>query len=161
MNAWELAKSIEKEGKEYYLKLAKESPEPSLAGVFNFLAKEEQRHYDIFDAMQRKAAVKTEPGTASAEAKKMFAGLSSHFALPEMFYDYTAAYMRALEMEKKSVELYDGMLAKASSMDEKRVVSFLLLEEQKHEHLMEHLIEFVNQPNVFLETAEFNHLDED
>ena len=67
MDAWELAKSIEKEGKEYYLKLAKESPEPSLAGVFNFLAKEEQRHYDIFDAMQRKAPVHTEPGTASAE----------------------------------------------------------------------------------------------
>jgi rubrerythrin len=160
MDALELAKSIEKEGMEYYLKLARESPEASLAGVFNFLAKEEQRHYDIFDAMQRRAPVQTEPGTASAEAKKMFAGLSSHFTLPEMFYDYTAAYMRALEMEKKSISLYDGMLAKASSQDERRVISFLLLEEQKHEHLMEHLIEFVNKPNVFLETAEFNHLDE-
>jgi len=161
MEALELAKSIEKEGKEYYLKLAKESPELSLAGVFNFLAKEEQRHYDIFDALQRKAPVRTEPGTASAEAKKMFAGLSSHFALPEMFYDYTAAYMRALEMERKSVALYDGMLAKATTPDDKRILSFLILEEQKHEHLMEHMIEFVNKPNVFLETAEFNHLEDE
>lgn len=161
MDALELAKNIEKEGKEYYLKLEKESPEHSLAGVFNFLAKEEQRHYDMFDAMQKKTPVHTEPGTASAEAKKMFAGLSSHFALPEMFYDYTVAYMRALEMEKKSVALYDGMLATASSEDEKKVLSFLILEEQKHEHLIEHLIEFVNKPNVFLETAEFNHLDEE
>jgi rubrerythrin len=160
MDVLELAKNIEKEGREYYLKLAKESPETSLAGVFNFLANEEQRHYDIFDALQRKAPVSTEPGTASAEAKKMFAGLSSHFALPEMFYDYTAAYMRALEMEKKSIALYDGMLAKASSAEDKRILSFLILEEQKHEHLMEHLIEFVNKPNVFLETAEFNHLEE-
>jgi rubrerythrin len=161
MDALELAKSIEKEGREYYLKLAKESPEPSLAGVFTFLAKEEQRHYDIFDALQKNALVRTEPGTALAEAKKMFAGLSSHFALPEMFYDYTAAYMRALELERKSISLYDGMLIKASSSDEKKVLSFLILEEQKHEHLMEHLIEFVNKPNVFLDTAEFNHLDED
>jgi rubrerythrin len=161
MDALELAKNIEKEGLEYYLKLAKESLEPALAGVFGFLAKEEQRHYDIFSALQRKAPVKTEPGTALAEAKKIFIGLSSHFSLPEMFYDYTAAYMRALELEIKSVELYEGMLTKASSMDERRILSFLLLEEQKHKHLMEHMIEFVNKPNVYLETAEFNHLEEE
>ncbi len=161
MENLELAKSIEKEGKEYYLKLSKESPDPSLAGVFKFLAQEEQRHFELFDALQKKSPVRTEPGAAVLEAKKMFAGLSSHFALPEMFYDYTAAYMRALEMENKSIALYDGMLAKAASMDEKRVLSFLVLEEQKHKHLMEHLIEFVNKPNVYLETSEFNHLQED
>jgi rubrerythrin len=161
MESLDLAKNIEKEGKEYYEKLAKESPERSLSGVFAFLAKEEQHHYDIFDALQKKQPVRTEPGTVSAEAKKMFAGLSSHFALPEMFYDYAAAYMRALEMERKSVALYDGMLAKASSKEERKILSFLILEEQKHEHLMEHMIEFVNKPNVFLETAEFNHLEDE
>jgi rubrerythrin len=161
MDALELARNIETEGKEYYTKLAKESPEPSLAGVFSFLAKEEQRHFDIFDALQKKRPATTQPGTVLAEAKKMFSGLSSHFALPELFYDYTAAYMRALEMEQKSIALYDGMLGSASSDEDKKVFSFLIKEEQKHEHLIEHLIEFVNKPNVFLETAEFNHLQDE
>ncbi len=161
MDIFEIAKNIEKEGKEYYLKLAKESPEPSLAGVFQFLAKEEQLHYDIFTAMQNKTPVSTIPGTSSSEAKKMFSQLSSHFALPEMFYDYTAAYMRALEMERKSIKMYEDMFAKSTSEQDKKTLSFLITEEERHEHLLEHLIEFVNEPNVFLETAEFNHLADD
>jgi len=161
MDIFELAKNIEKEGKEYYLKLAKESPEPSLAGVFRFLAKEEQLHYDIFTSLQNKEPVSTAAGESSLEARKMFESLSSHFKLPEMFYDYTAAYMRALEMERKSIKMYEDMFAKATTERDKKTLSFLVTEEERHEHLLEHLIEFVNEPNVFLENAEFNHLAED
>jgi rubrerythrin len=160
MDPLELAKNIEMEGKLYYQKLAADSPLTALSGIFLVLAKEEQQHYDIFSAWQTKRKSPAPPlaGEASAEAKRIFAGLSAQFAFPQAAYDYSQAYAKALEMETKSISLYEGMLGKASSPDDKKVLQFLIAEEQKHEHLVEHLLEFVNEPKRFLENAEFNHL---
>ena len=160
MDPIETAKGIELEGKAYYEKLAAESPVKALAGVFAVLAAEEQKHFEIFDEWQktRKSPRPPKPGAASAEAKRIFAGLSAQFTFPQAAYDYTQAYGKALILETKSISLYAGMLAKASSTDEKAALQFLIAEEQKHEHLVEHLLEFVNEPKQFLEDAEFNHL---
>jgi rubrerythrin len=161
MDVLELAKGIEKEGKEYYEKLAVEAPLAGIAGIFRVLAKEEQEHWELFDAWQKKKSrMAVKPGTAGAEAKKAFLALASHFAEPESLYDYSKAYSKALAMEQKSISLYENMLGKSTSAEDKKVLSSLIVEEQKHEHLIEHLIEFVERPKQWLEDAEFNHLDE-
>ncbi len=158
-----LAKNIELEGKACYEKLAADSPAQALSGIFSLLAKEEQHHYDLFDGWQKDKRGPGAPdaGTVSAEAKRIFAGLSTHFTLPEVAYGYAKAYGKALELERKSIAFYEGMLAKSGSTDEKKTLSFLIEEEQKHEHLVEHLLEFVNGPREFLKNAEFNHLADD
>jgi rubrerythrin len=161
-NPIELAKNIEQEGKRYYEKLAKEGPVSALTGIFKLLAEEEQKHYDLFSSWQATSFPHpSSTGTVSAEAKRVFAALSAQFSLPETAYDYSKAYSKALELERKSISLYEGMLGKASSATQKNILSFLIQEEQKHEHLVEHLLEFVNEPKTFLENAEFNHLDDD
>ncbi len=160
MNPLELAKSLELEGAAYYEKLAADSPVKALSGVFATLAKEERIHFNIFDAWQKKNKAPSAPaqGDASAEAKKIFAGLSSQFAVPQPVYNYSQAWGNALEMERKSISVYQDMLSKAASADDKSILQFLIGEEQKHEHLMEHLLEFAKEPGEFLENAEFNHL---
>jgi rubrerythrin len=161
MDPFELAKNIELEGKAYYETLAKESPMSALSGIFGFLAKEEQQHYELFDAVQKKKSPgELTAGTVSGEAKRVFAALSSQFSLPETVYDYSKAYSKALELERKSISTYEDMLGKASSAAHKKILSFLIQEEQKHEHLVEHLLEFVSEPKTFLENAEFNHLND-
>jgi rubrerythrin len=159
MDPLELAKNIEKEGKAWYEKLAADSPVPGLAGIFRLLANEEQQHFDLFDARQKnKTPGALKPGTVSGEAKLMFSKLSKQFSLPETIYDYSKAYEKALEMERKSISLYEDMLSASTSAEDKKALAFLVGEEQKHEHLVEHLLEFVNEPRGFLEDAEFNHL---
>jgi rubrerythrin len=160
MDALEIAKDIELEGKAYYEKLAADSPLKFLSGVFSLLAKEEQVHYNLFDTWQKNKAVPApaQPGSASAEAKRIFSGISKQFTFPQPVYDYVQAWGKALEMERNSISVYEGMLAKAVSPDEKGILNLLIVEEQKHEHLVEHLLEFANEPTVFLENAEFNHL---
>jgi rubrerythrin len=161
MDPLELAKKIELEGKLYYEKLAKEGPISALSGIFKLLAKEEQQHFDLFSSWQKtKKPAPSSPGVVSAEAKRMFAKLSSQFSLPETKYDYAKAYSKALEMEQKSISFYEDLLGKSTSAEEKKTLKFLIGEEQKHEHLVEHLLEFVNEPRDFLENAEFNHLED-
>jgi rubrerythrin len=161
MDPIELAKNIEQEGKRYYEKLAKESPVSALSGIFKVLAQEEQQHYELFNSWQKTTYPHpSSSGTVSAEAKRVFAALSAQFTLPETAYDYSKAYSKALEMERKSISLYEDMLGKESSAEHKKTLSFLIQEEQKHEHLVEHLLEFVNEPKTFLENAEFNHLED-
>jgi rubrerythrin len=158
----ELAKNIEKEGKRYYEILAREGPVSALSGIFKLLAEEEQKHYELFNSWQENSFPHpSSSGTVSAEAKRVFAALSAQFSLPETAYDYSKAYTKALDLERKSISLYEDMLGKASSAVQKNVLSFLIQEEQKHEHLMEHLLEFVSEPKTFLENAEFNHLEDD
>jgi rubrerythrin len=159
MNTIDLAKNIELEGKAFYEKLAADSPIPALSGIFSLLAKEEQQHYNVFDAWEKEnRGSAPAAGTAGAEAKRIFSRLSVPFTLPQVAYDYGRAYGTALDMERKSIALYENMLAESVSADDKKVFSFLISEEQKHEHLVEHLLEFVNEPKEFLENAEFNHL---
>ncbi len=159
MNTIDLAKNIELEGKAFYEKLAADSPIPALSGIFSLLAKEEQLHYNVFDAWGKENRAPAPPaGTAGAGAKRIFSRLSLPFTLPQVVYDYGRAYGTALDMERKSIALYENMLAASASADDKKVFSFLISEEQKHEHLVEHLLEFVNEPKEFLENAEFNHL---
>ncbi len=163
MNTIEVAKSVELEGKAYYEKCAAESPARELSGIFSLLAAEEQRHYELFDAWQKEKRVPAvlDPGTVSAEAKRIFAGISTRIGFSPTGYDYARAYGFALEMERKSIALYESMLSASDSPDEKKALSFLITEEQKHEHLVEHLLEFVNVPKTFLENAEFNHFADD
>ena len=157
----ELAKNIEQEGKRYYEKLSREGPVSALTGIFKLLAEEEQKHYELFNSWQDASFPHpSSSGTVLAEAKRAFAALSSQFSLPETAYDYSKAYAKALELERKSISLYEDMLGKSLSSAQKNILSYLIQEEQKHEHLMEHLLEFVNEPKTFLENAEFNHLDD-
>lgn len=162
MDPIELAKNIEQEGKRYYEKLARETPVSALSGIFKLLAEEEQQHYELFNSWQKTAYPHpSSSGTVSAQAKRVFAALSAQFSLPETAYDYSKAYSKALELERKSISLYEDMLGKSTSPGEKSALTYLIQEEQKHEHLVEHLLEFVNEPKGFLENAEFNHLDND
>lgn len=160
MDILEVAQKMEQEGIAYYSKLASETPVSELKGVFNFLAKEEQRHLEIFQAF---AAEKTANGTgdstsAMKEVKKIFEQLTTSFTLPEIVYDYEAAYRKALSMEEKTVKYYSEMLASIDA-NRRETLEFIISQEKAHVKLFEALIDFVGNPKAWLENSEWNHLD--
>ena len=53
MNIYEYAKQMEKDGEDYYRRLARESNTPGLQKIFTMLADEEVKHYKVIEAMQR------------------------------------------------------------------------------------------------------------
>ena len=160
MDILEVAQKMEQEGIAYYEKLASETPVSELKGVFAFLAEEEQRHLEIFQTLASKKPVNdVGDGTSTTEqVKKIFEQLTTSFTLPEIVYDYEAAYRKALSMEEESVTYYSEQL---SSIDDnqKETLDFIISQEKGHVKLLESLIDFVSNPKVWLENSEWNHLD--
>lgn len=159
-DVWEFAKDIEVSGKEYYEKLADESAIEELSGVFTFLAGEEQRHYEIFDAMEKGLpAPELKHSGALQNAKDAFNSLASSLQVSEVIEDSESAYQKALGFEQKSIDLYQKALVDAKDDQQKAALEFIINQEKKHYRIVEAMMEFVRRPKEWLENAEWNHLD--
>lgn len=160
------AKQIEIQGKDHYSMLAKDIPVPEISGIFRFLADEEQRHYDIFDAWQKNALL---PQIVNAQilvkSQKAFQKLWEQFreaGLPAM--DYYKAYEKALAFENKSAALYERQLSEAEislgTDQQQTVLKNIIHQERAHALFITCLMEFNRAPGEWLENAEWYHLDE-
>jgi len=156
----EMAKAIEIEGREQYLRLSDSAVTREVSGVFRFLAGEEDKHYRIFDRLQKNLPVEpSDPSDILVKAKAAFQSMSiEHLAL--RIADAEVSYQQALEFEKKSVAFYRKALDDKILADQRGVIALVLGEEKRHVRLMDSLIEFVRRPKEWLENAEWNHLDE-
>jgi rubrerythrin len=154
-----VAQNMEREGITYYEKLATETPVSELKGVFSFLAREEQHHLELFQALGQKTAIpEADDATTMNKVKEIFQKLTKSFTLPEIVYDYEAAYRKALSMEEESVRYYSEMM-NAIDDDQKQTLESIINQEKSHVKLLESLIDFVSNPKVWLENSEWNHLD--
>ncbi len=160
-DVWEFAKEIEVTGKAYYEKLADESAIEELSGVFSFLAGEEQRHYDIFTNMEKGLPTpELKHSEALKSAKDAFSNLAASFQVPEVIEDSESAYQKALDLEKKSIDLYENALREAKTDQQKTALEFIIEQEKKHARIVGAMMEFVRRPKEWLENAEWNHLDQ-
>jgi rubrerythrin len=160
MDVLKVAQEMELEGKAYYEKMATETPIAELKGVFQFLANEEQHHFDLFKALDGKGNAPEAAGTETLHAivKDAFGRITYSFMLPDVVYDYQAIYEKALQMEKDAVKYYSEMFD-AVAPDQKRTLEFIINQEKSHARLLEALIEFVNHPKSWIENSEWHHLD--
>jgi rubrerythrin len=160
MEILKLAQTMELEGKAYYERLAAETDVEALKGVFTFLAGQEQNHYDLFKAIEEgvESASIDDDIALGSKVKEFFGALDASFSLPEVVYDYQAAYGKALQMEKESVKMYSD-LAEGIADGGKKAVEFIIAQEESHVRLLESLLEFVSNPATWLENAEWRHPD--
>lgn len=161
MDFFEVAKTMEQESSKFYEQQAACAPIPQLASVFTFLVKEEQNHYDLFSALQKKsAAVPLPDNSVLARARDAFAKEFRTIKVPSTLSDVQSAYSKALEKEQKAVAFYTAESAKLTDSRQKGDVLLVIEQEKKHVILFESLLEFVRKPKEWLENAEFNHLGE-
>ena len=157
---YEIAVNMEKEGKEYYERLASQTQINELQGVFLFMAKQEEKHRKLFESLAKGESI--EPLTAqsaAAEAKAAFGRMAPGFSAPADMHTATDAYKIAKTMETQAVEYYTELLTKAQTTAEKEALEVVIKEEKQHEKIVASFLEFVNRPNEWLENAEFNHLE--
>lgn len=162
---WETAKRIEQEGRERYEALARDSANEHIAAVFSLLAREEQRHYDLFNSLEQSMP----PEAAAtrdirADVNTLFASLRDDSrpegAGLETMEDAEDQYARALKVEQESIAFYENALNRADTGMERASIGEVLAEERRHERIVRSLMEYVARPREWVENAEFYHLED-
>lgn len=159
MKIFDFAIKMEQDGKAYYEKLAKNATNPGLKTIFSRLAEDEQKHYEIFMALQegeKKMAMAA--STALEFAKNVFAALPKD-AGTDIKGDLES-YRYAMQLEAESFRLYEDAASKEKDAGAKELLLKIAAEEHKHFQIIENIFAFTNAPNQYLAWGEFSNIDE-
>lgn len=161
MNVFDFAIQMEVDGKAYYEKLAGQASLPGLRTIFTHLAEDEQKHFEIFQALRSgsKAPVMQE-STALATAQNIFKELLEDAGGATGGKDDLAAYQHAMKLEADSFRLYEDTAAKEVETETRGLLLKVAEEERKHFKILENIFHFVNAPNQYLAWGEFSNLEE-
>jgi len=159
VNIFIYAMQMEKDGEEYYYKLAQETNDKGLRAVFSMLAQEEARHYEMI-SKARTARPQMAETSILTDAKNIFAQIKESGESFDPEPGQVGAYKKAQEIEKKSMDFYREKAGEVEQEYQKELFLKLAEEEKKHYFLLENIIDFVSRPETWLENAEFCHLEE-
>ena len=161
MSVFDYAMKMEIDGKAYYEKLARQTSLAGLRTIFTRLAEDEQKHYEIFRALQAGSKAPAMPeSTALAEARNIFAEWLKDAGSAAGSEDDLAAYRQAMKLEADSFRLYEDAAAKEAVPGVRSLLLKIAGEEHKHFNILENIFHFVNAPNQYLAWGEFSNLDE-
>ena len=160
MNIYKYAMKMEKEGENYYSELINKTDDAGLQNILRMLASDEVKHYNIIEQMIKidESAELAETGILK-NAKNIFIKIKGKnlvfdFDLPQLNF-----YRKAQEIEEKSYKFFIKMSDKVEIESQRKIFLKLAEEEKKHMFLLESLVEFLSRPEIWIENAEFNHLD--
>jgi hypothetical protein len=160
MNVFDFAMQMEIDGKAHYEKLAAGSSIAGLQNIFLMLAADEQKHYEMIQAM-KVGDYGVKPGsTALDEAKNVFQGIMNDKTLLGGLRKDLDGYRYAMKVEADSVKLYEDMAKKENSVEIVQLLLKIANEEKKHYNIMENLYDFVLAPQNYLAWGEFSNLKE-
>lgn len=157
---WQVAMDMEVKGRDYYLELAEKSSIGEVKGICKVLADEEQRHYNLFESLQKGMPVEAAAGADVGKvAKEAFEKIAGVFDPKAEITDAVDAYTKALELENGGIQYYTEIMGKLDDDMQKSAVDTVISEEKRHAKLVQGLVDFVSRPEQYLENAEFTHLE--
>lgn len=161
MNVFDQAMKLEQDGQALYERLAEQADVQGLKIIFHWLAMDEKKHFEIFQAMKKKAGKLIMAESKALEgAKNIFAELQREKALPAPSAQNLDAYQFAMKVEAESVKLYQDAADRETNPEVKNLLLRIAVEERHHYNILENIYEFVNAPNRSLAWAEFSNLKE-
>ncbi len=154
MDMLDYAINMELEGKEYYEKQAELNKGNMLYVVFTFLANQERIHADIL--MRRKDNKREVPAdNEKLEIKSLFSDLDDFKTEVSVIGKQLDVYRFALEIEEKSIKMYEEMYEKADNEEDKKLLAFLIEQEKAHYEMFNQLETLVRRPEEWIESPEF------
>lgn len=136
----EIGIQIEKNGRDFYRALVKQSKSPKLQEVFNFLAGEEEKHIEVFNRLLDSLDGSEPPQSYPEEYSLYMKALASEQVFTqqnkgEQIAKTVKADKEALSLgigfEKDSIVFYEGM-KKVVPEYELEAIEELIRQEQKH-----------------------------
>lgn len=159
MDIFEFAMKMEEDGKNYYLELSGKATDEGIQNILKMLAADEDKHFAVIKRMKEEQSVMVETRVLE-KAKNIFVKMKEKNEEIDLSSTPIHLYTKAKEIEERSIKFYLEMSAEMED-DAHRDLFLLLAEEEKmHEFLLENVIEFISKPKLWLDNAEFNHLED-
>jgi rubrerythrin len=101
-----------------------------------------------------------EAGTKILEGTKtVFQQMSEKEAKYSFSGDELAAWEKAKQLEADTEKFYREKAEESSDAKVKKSFNLLADEENKHQHLIEHVLNFLREPRQWLDDAEWSNID--
>ena len=165
MNVFEYAMQMEKDGQEFYNKMAGQTENAVLKEILKNLAQDEVKHYNLFKKFRdgdssAVADLEASGSKALENARNVFQKLSEEPAPSGFSKDIMDTWKEAQKIEKKTEEFYREKAAEEKNGGIKKTILRIADEEHKHWVLIENVIHFLSRPKQWLEDAEWNNMEQ-
>ena len=159
MDIFEFAIQMERDGQEFYRRLASKTAHTGIQNILAMLADDELKHEKAIKKVQTAGSVMPETEVLD-KAKNVFRQMQDFGGNFDLSGDEEKLYRQAMELENKSIAFYRDKADQVSTPEQKTLFLKLVEEEKKHYFLLENLVDFVAAPKTWLADAEFERLDD-
>jgi rubrerythrin len=159
MDALKLAMKMEQDGEKFYRGLAEKATNLGFQEIFNQLANDEIKHYQIFKNMQQAPELFVDT-VILKNARNIFAQMIAKDGLKNLDISQLELYQTAMELERKSQKFYLEKAADTTDPKQNELFKKIAGEEEKHYFLLHNLYELVLRPQTWVENGEFVHLED-
>ena len=160
MNNLEFAITMELDGEKYYREQAEKNQGNSLNRVFMMLARDEENHARVLLKRRDEQTYALEDNDIVAESHNVFVGIGELKTDLRQEPNQLDAYEAALDMERKSISLYEELLSEACNDEDKALLKYLVKQEKDHFAVLEELVILLRRPEQWVESAEFGRRKE-
>ena len=152
---------MELDGRHFYLDLAKKTNNTGIKSILTMMAESEARHYNIILGMQKNDKIQYSADTeVLTNVKNIFMKMKEEKDI-DVDVSQVEFYKKALEVETDSEKFYLERADEEKDPHRKKIFITLASEEKSHCVLLENIVNFVSQPDTWLENSEWYHVDED
>ena len=124
------------------------------------LADEERKHYDTVAEMHKGSSPEPAETTILSDAADVFKNMRQGTREFNLNVTQKQLYQKAQQIEKNSKDFYLDKANQLTDSRQKEIFKKLADEEEKHYFLLENIIDFISEPETYLENAEFFHLEQ-
>jgi rubrerythrin len=161
MDIYKYALQMELDGRHFYLDLAKKTNNTGIKSILTMMAESEAKHYNIILGMQKNDKMQYSADTeVLTKVKNIFMKMKEEKEI-DVDVSQVEFYKKALEVETDSEKFYLERADEEKDPHRKEIFLTLANEEKSHCVLLENIVNFVSQPDTWLENPEWHHMDED
>ncbi len=162
MNIFEIAMKMELDGKAFYLNGAKDSKDKELKQIFETLAEEEDRHFQIFknmkdDGYDEATKLVAIPSETTQVVKNVFKEIIDSGKKSLVGDDAKALWTEALRIEEKTEAVYREHAKTETDTGRQALWTKIADEEQNHVYLISNIISFLTDPEGYAQTAQYSN----
>ena len=153
MDILNIAITMEDEGAKFYRSLAEKTDSAAFKSVLNLMARDEDKHQKVFEAWRKKNRIPIEDSNVVSEVNTIFKEAQKvDFVNASEQLDL---YNQALSKESEAIEYYEKLKEDPEHASSLELIDKIIKEEKKHHAILTDLIEYISQPDSWVESAEF------